>query len=857
MMSTNAIVREISAEHLLNPIGIGTPVPRISWKITAPARWNQTGWQMECDWGDKVEVATGHGDQQVLIDWPFAELASRQSVKIRVRVTGHDGKTTMWSSPLEIEAGLLANDDWTAKPVGLSWSEEADTERRPGLVRKGFHLVGAIRKARLYASAHGLCEVEINGKKVGDHELVPGWTKYDERLLYWTYDVTAMLNEGPNAIGAWLADGWYRGRLGFRGGYRDLYGTDQAFIGQLEVELENGEIIHVVTDKSWKTHLSPILLSGLYDGETYDCREEPVGWALPNFDDTDWADVAVFGQDTQNLEAAMLPPIRVTEEINPQTISRLGKNKFMVDFGQNLVGRLQLQVNGNEGDEVEIKHAEVLVDGELATRPLRLAKAIDRVILDGNGPRVFEPRFTFHGFRYATVEGPSELEASDLKAKVLHSDMERTGYLTTSNADLNRLHENVVWGMRSNFISIPTDCPQRDERLGWTGDIQVFAPTASYLYNCYSFLRNWFADVRLEQLEDGTIPWFVPTVPGGPTWTPIRTGAVWGDVAVLTPMVLHERFGDIQIIAEQFDSAKAWVDRMILQSGPERLWRKGHQLGDWLDPAAPPHAPAEGKTDKFLVAQAYFSFSTRKFAEMALLLGHNQIAEEYRRVADEARDAFREAYCTENGRLTSDGQTAYALAICFGLLTKDEQELAGLRLVELVRNAHNKIATGFAGTPLILDALTKTGHLETAYDMLLEDECPSWLYAVRMGATTVWERWDSMLPDGTVNPGEMTSFNHYALGAVADWMHRVIAGISLASPGYREILWEPQPGGGLTSAGFIFKSDYGEIVGSWNQTDSETLYELTVPIGVTAKVRLQGDPQEYFVRAGETFSQSR
>ncbi|MGW8482059.1 family 78 glycoside hydrolase catalytic domain [Microbacterium sp. NPDC055903] len=839
-------------EHLDDAIGVGTPAPRVSWKIVAEEGWTQHGWQLSCDRGGESVVAEGSGHDQLLVEWPFAPLESRERVDVRVRVRGSDGAWSPWSAAGVVEAGLLDAEDWSARPVGAGWREEPDTERRPALVRTAFRVEKPIDRARLYVTAHGLYEAEINGRRVGDHELSPGWTKYDERLVYWTFDVTDHVALGDNVIGAWLGDGWYRGRLGFNGGYRDLYGTDQALIAQLEVTHTDGTRTTIATDADWEAALSPIQLSGLYDGEKHDARAELVGWSAPGAPGAGWSPVAVGHRDPVTLVAPTLPPVRCTEELLPQTVTRVDATTHLIDFGQNLVGRLRVRVRGDEGSVIALRHAEVLERGALGVRPLRLADAHDVLTLDGGPARTWEPKFTFHGFRYATVTGLTDIAEGDVVARVLHNDMRRTGWLETSNSDVDRLHENVVWGMRGNFLSIPTDCPQRDERLGWTGDIQVFAPTASFLFDSAGFLENWLQDVALEQLPDGTIPWFVPVVPGGPTWTPIKTGAVWGDVSVLTPWTLYERFGDLGVLRRQYESGRRWVERMIRQSGDARLWHDAHQLGDWLDPAAPPHDPADARTDRYLVASAYFAFTTRRLADIARLLGEDADAGRYARVADEARDAFRAEYTAGGGLLTSDAQTAYALAIRFGLLSASEQDAAGARLSELVAEAGNRIATGFAGTPVISDALSSTGHLDTAYDLLLETECPSWLYTVRMGGTTIWERWDSMLPDGTINPGEMTSFNHYALGSVADWMHRVIGGLSPAAPGYRRIVWAPQPGGGLDSARIAFESPYGLIEGTWHRTLEGIEYELRVPTGVEGTVLLPG-AEPFTIESGGCF----
>lgn len=822
-------------EHSGRPLGIGVAAPRLSWQIDASPRWEQHGWEISCRRADGVQTSSSASADQILVQWPFAPLTSRERAEVSVRVQGPDEQWSEWSELATVEAGLLDPSDWQAQPVGAGWHEEPDAERRPALVRHAFSIEQSVSSARLYITAHGLYEAEINGERVGDHEFGPGWTKYDDRLVYWTHDVTEHVSEGDNVIGAWLGDGWYRGRLGFNGGYRDLYGTDQSLIAQLEITYTDGTRSTIATSPQWESAPSPILLSSFYDGEKYDAREERPGWSSPGGAADGWTPVRIAERDPATLVAPALPPVRCTEEIEPVSITPTEDGGHLIDFGQNLVGRIRLRADGPAGHHVELRHAEVLEHGKLGVRPLRLADAHDVLVLDGEGPRSWEPRFTFHGFRYATVHGVDELKHDQIIARVLHTDMVRTGWLETSSVDLNRLHENVLWGMRGNFLSIPTDCPQRDERLGWTGDIQVFAPTATYLYDCAGFLESWLVDLELEQLPDGTVPWFVPVIPGGPSWTPIETGAVWGDASVLTPWVMYERFADDGVLAAQYDSARAWVERMIRQSGDSRLWKSGHQLGDWLDPNAPPHDPAGGPTDKYLVASAYFVYSTGRLADIAQLLGFDRDEVRYRQIALEARSAFRDEYVKPDGTLANDGQAAYALAIRFGLLTDEEALVAGERLATLVREADNRIATGFAGTPIISDALTDADQEGAAFDLLLEDGCPSWLYTVRMGATTMWERWDSMLPDGSINPGEMTSFNHYALGSVADWMHRVIGGIESLEPGYRRVRLAPRPGP-LTSASARHDGPYGPITSAWDVVDGDFTLTAALPTGSSGLV---------------------
>ncbi|MFE6487630.1 family 78 glycoside hydrolase catalytic domain [Streptomyces sp. NPDC057757] len=835
----------VTFEHLRDGLGIGAAEPRLSWSLP-DGHAAQDAYELELDRAGVLH-RTGRipGADQVLVGWPGQPLTSRERVSVRVRVwTGGGTEPSPWSEAGTVEAGLLDADDWTAVPVGAAWEQDPDTDRRPARVRKDFTLASPVAHARLYVTAHGLYEAEINGRRVGDDALSPGWTVYRERLRYYTYDVTAHLVQGPNTIGAWLGDGWYRGRIGFDGGYRDLYGSDQSLIAQLEVRHTDGTTTVIATDPTWHAAESPIVFAGLYEGETFDARLQDPSWSTPHRaeESQTWTPVATATRDPRTLIAPAGAPVRATQEIHPVSVSTTSDGRHLLDFGQNLVGRLRITVDGPAGTTVTLRHAEILQDGELATRPLREAVSIDTYTLDDTGRQTWEPRFTLHGFRYAEITGwPGELTDGAVVARVHHTDMRRTGWFECSDPMINRLHDNVVWSMRGNFVDIPTDCPQRDERLGWTGDIQVFAPTASFLYDCAGMLDSWLTDVAVEQLPDGTVPWYVPVIPGGPQWTPIKPGAAWGDVSTLTPWVLYQRFGDLELLRRHFPMGRAWVDLMERLAGDSRLWDTGHQLGDWLDPITPPDDPAGARTDRYLVATAYFAWSARHVEWSARELGDTEAAERYARLADEVAEAFRARYVLPDGRMTSDTPTAYSVALAFGLLADEQgRQLAGDRLAELVLEDDARIATGFVGTPLICDALTGTGHVDVAYRLLTQTECPSWLYPITQGATTIWERWDSLRPDGTLNPGGMTSFNHYALGAVADWMHRVVAGLEPASPGYRTIGFRPRPGGGITWAKARHETPYGTAAISWEQTAAGLAVHVTVPSGCQGLVELPG-----------------
>lgn len=840
-------VTGVRFEHLRDALGTGAAQPRLSWLIeTARPGWLQAAYQVEAlGPNDAVRGRTERVEsgQSVLVPWPFEPLSSREQVSVRVRVWGTDGQISAWSEPAPVEAGLLHPDDWSAHFITPDWEEDTSRPQPSPMLRREFSVRAGLARARLYVTALGVYEALINGLSVGapgGHPVLdPGWTSYDHRLQYQAVDVTSLLHEGQNAIGATLGDGWYRGRLGFGGGRRNIYGDRLALLAQLELIYANGTTERIVTDESWRSATGPILSSDIYDGETYDARLERPGWSEFGYDDAGWYGVSLLQRNLGTLVAPTGPPVRRTGAIAPAAITRSPSGRTLVDFGQNLVGRLRVTVHGEEGQTITLRHAEVLENGELGTRPLRTALATDRYTLRGGTPETWEPAFTFHGFRYAEVEGwPGELRPEEISAIVLHSDMERTGWFECSDPLINRLHENVVWSMRGNFLSIPTDCPQRDERLGWTGDIQVFAPTASFLFDTAGFLGSWLADLAAEQREcGGVVPFVVPDVLEE---KPVPA-AVWGDAAVMVPWTLYKRYNDAGILDVQYDSMRAWVDLISRLAGEGHLWAQGFQFGDWLDPNAPPDRPIEARTDPFLIASAYFARSAELVGRAAGVLGRAEDETRYLTLATKVREAFAREYITPAGRLLSDATTAYALAIQFGLLPdSDQRQRAGEKLADLVRASGYHISTGFTGTPLICDALCQAGYFDAAYRLLMQRDCPSWLYAVTMGATTIWERWDSMLPDGSINPGEMTSFNHYAFGAVADWLHRTVGGLAPAGPGYRRLEVRPRPGGGLSYARARHMTPYGIAECSWTLEEGNFELEVVVPPNSTAVVVLPG-----------------
>nr|WP_216853711.1 family 78 glycoside hydrolase catalytic domain [Phytoactinopolyspora halotolerans] len=742
---------------------------------------------------------------------------------------------------MSVEVGLLEPNDWTAKfitPVGLG----AVGAPAPVLCRE-VKLGKGVAKARLYITAHGIYEATVNGAQVGKDVLAPGWTSYDQRLRYNTHDVTSLLRAGNNTVEVLLGEGWYRGGPSTllkrqderRDGAQTLYGARLALLAQLEVSYEDGSIEVVGTDETWTARESAVVANDLYDGQRVD-------WTRGEF--------AAGGVETIDADLARLvapegPPVRVIEVVPAVKVFESASGSTLVDFGQNLVGWVRLRTRGsNPGDEIVIRHAEVLEDGELCVRPLHKAKATDSYVLAGPREVVLEPSLTFHGFRYAEITGAPQVERADVDAVVVGTDLRRTGWFSCSDPDLEQLHENVVWSTRGNFLHVPTDCPQRAERLGWTGDIQIFAPTSCFLFDTAGFLSSWLADLAVDQQDDGSVPFVIPDIyrlGALPVEPPVAAG--WGDAATVVPWVLYQRYGDLDILARQFNSMRSWVDKVAsLTRNGVRVG--GFQWGDWVDPTAPPDDPWDAKADADVVATAYLARSAQIVAETAVLLNCDDAATRYAELAERTREAFAREYVTGSGLVISDAETVYALALQWALLpTPEQREHAAHRLADLVRINGFRISTGFLGTPLMTDALTSTGHVDVAYRLLLEKTCPSWLYPVTMGATTIWERWDSMRPDGSVNPGQMVSFNHYALGAVADWMHRTVAGLAPRLPGYREITVHPLPHRSLTYASARHLTPYGEASVAWERSDGRFTVKVVVPVGAMATVHLpDADP---------------
>lgn len=821
-------VTKLRAEYQDDAFGIGTATPRLSWRVEdAGPEWRSDRYELTLERASGTSSVIVHSPEQLFVPWPFAPLESRERVRVSVR----SGSGRSWSAPSEslvIEAGLLAQSDWVRDLI--SPATIGGLSDGAPLLFGDADLAADPVSARLYLTAHGIVEFTINGHRVGDDIFAPGWTAYEKRLRYRAYDITELLHAGSNRLQALLGNGWYRGQLVWPQN-RSSYGDRLALLAQIEVTYADGSRGIFGTDAGWGAVGSSILFDDFYDGQRRDMRiaDSPDGKEVDR--------VEVRGAASERLVAPSGPPVRITETLPAVQLITSPSGRTIVDFGQNLVGWVRLRVSRAAGEEVTVRHAEVLEHGELGVRPLRSALATSTYILSGRPDEVLQPTLTFNGFRYAEIDGVPELALADVDALVLGTDLERTGWFESSDTRLNRLHDNVVWSTRGNFLAVPTDCPQRDERLGWTGDIQVFTPTATTLFDTAGFLSEWLEDLTAEQKPDGGVPFVIPDVLRDPD----PAAAAWSDAATIVPDALHFAYADVGVLERQYTSMRAWVEKVRGMVGPDLLWTTGGPFGDWLDPTAPPEDAARAQADPDVVATAYFARSSGILARVAAVLGRQADAEDYAVLERRVRTAFISAYVDDAGVVRSDCQTVYALAITGDLFATDRQrDGAGRRLAELVMDAKFRVSTGFVGTPLILDALTIAGREDLAHRMLLTESCPSWLYAVSMGATTIWERWDSMLPDGSINPGTMTSFNHYAYGAVADWMYRCLAGLAPTSPGYRTIEVRPRVTGDLTSASARHLSPYGEIAVSWRLEDGRTELSLSVPYGVTAEVWMPG-----------------
>ena len=727
-----------------------------------------------------------------------------------------------WEQPGFDDSGWAAAD--AVAPYGQGpWGQNVSLPPAPvPYLRRELTVSKPVTRARLYVTSLGLYEAYINGRRVGKDHFAPGWTDYNKRLQYQTYDVTSLLHTGTNAIGALLSNGWYAGNIGFAGSH--IYGQQPRFGAQLVIEHPDGTSQTVVSDGSWKTAPSPITSSDIYAGETYDARAEQAGWSTPGFDDHTWQRVSVDTTAHPHLVAQTGPEIRVEQVLHPVRMTEPKPGVYIFDMGQNMVGWNRLTVSGPAGTTVTLRNGEILnPDGTLYTANLRAAKDTDTYTLSGHGTETYEPHFTYRGFRYIEVTGyPGTPATNSVAGVVAHAGADPSGQITTSDSLVNRIQHNIVWGEKGNFWSVPTDCPQRDERLGWTGDIGAFAPTSTFNMNVDTFLDKFATDLSDAQHADGGFTDVAPDVLNN------EGTAGWGDAGVIVPFTLWQRYGDVQVVRDHYDAMAHWIDYLTAHS--TGLIRPASGYGDWLN--------VNDGTPLDLIGTAYFADSTAMMARMADALGRSGDAAAYRALWSRIRDAFDAKYVTADGRVGNGSQTSYVLALQDNLLPAGLTTAAANGLVANIQAHDWHLTTGFLGTGGLLPVLTATGHADIAYRLLEQTTFPSWGYEIADGATTVWERWDGIRPDGTPNDPGMNSFNHYGLGSVGDWIYRTVGGIDPdpAHPGYRHFFLRPVPGGGLNRVDESYRSPYGLIRNHWERSGGHLVLRVTVPANSTATV---------------------
>jgi alpha-L-rhamnosidase len=904
--STDGAAHGLRVEHLDQPLGIMTTAPRLSWRLP-DGTTHQVAYRLRA--GSGWDTGRVPGDHSLLVPYGGPALVSSQRVEWQVKVWTDRGEHD-WSEPAWFETGLLDPADWTAAWIEPFEDGVAPPGDRPAhLLRASFVVGKPIVRARLHLTAHGLYEGFLNGERVGDAELTPGYTQYRARVQVQTYDVTDLVRPGDNVLAVTLADGWFRGQVGGLHS-ADQWGARVALLAQLHLHGVDGDIIGVGTGPGWRSTVGHIVAADLIAGERADLRRLPVGWSRAGFDDSAWAAVTVAAHGYDHLVDSPAPPVRRTGEIIPVAVTRPSSLpaptaaraglRQVVDLGQNINGWVRLNRLGPAGERIVLRHGEALDgDGNLTTEHLRPAfpflpgplpaGMVDEVIAAGRPGEVFEPRRTTHGFRYVEIEGhPDELSPDDVRGVVVHSDLRRTGWFACSDERLNALHEAVRWTLRGNACDIPTDCPQR-ERSGWTGDWQLFLPTAARLYDVAGFATKWLRDVVADQWDDGTVANMSPCPPGEGRESfagGITGSAGWGDAVVIVPWELYRAYGDDRVLSDMWPSMVAWLARAERISRTERhpdraaarpepaphevyLWDGGFHFGEWLAPRDEPERPEAFqemlRADKSEYATAWFAHSAGLMARIATVLGRPDDSRRYAELHERVVDAWQTEFIDPAGPpawpeprvlVTPATQPNLVRALAFDLVPDGLRPAVASQLVGLIRAAGTRLGTGIQSTPYLLPVLADTGHLDVAYELLLREGEPGWLVMLERGATTIWERWNGTDAGGVAQESQ----NHYAFGAVASFLHGYVAGLDLPAwparttgqaqpdpagyaPAYRRFRVRPRPGGGITWAEAAHESPYGRIEVRWSLGGGRFGLQVTVPPGTTAEVTMpDGSP---------------
>ena len=826
---------DLKTEYRTNPLGIDCARPRFSWILESDKKNTvQTMYRLivksnETPVWDSGEV---NSDESVLVEYAGCEIKTSARYHLALTVWDNHGQTAETTG--YFETGLMGN----FKGNWITHGYEDKAEPCPVYI-KDFSLNGKnIKSARMYASALGIYNININGQKTSDVFFAPGWTKYQKRIQYQTYDITELLREN-NRLEMTVANGWYTGELTWDCS-PDHYGSRTAAWAQIEIAFTDDTIQTILSGDNWSYGTGQVRYAEIYHGQIID----------NNFPVKIEGSAKIFDHTMDTLVSQECEPVRITEKLKPVKFIQTPNGEKVFDFGQNLTGFVEVRLNCPEGTTVKIQHAEILdKDGNFYTANLRKARATDTFICS-SGENVFVPGFTFHGFRYIKIEGLGDTPSADwFTACVLHTDMEKTGTFECSHKGINRLQQNISWGQRGNFLDIPTDCPQRDERLGWTGDAQMFASTAAYIYNCALFFTKWLHDLEAEQTAEFGVPHVVPNLEtkghGG-------ASSAWSDAATIIPWAMYEAFGDKQILKHQYNSMKGWVEYMRSKAGDTNLWQSGFHYGDWLALDKPEGPGATGATDIYLIASAFYAYSTGILAKTAEVLGYENDVKQYSKLQKDIVAAFQKEYITQTGRLVSETQTACILALHFDLVQPEFRARVLQSLIDNLSRHGNHLTTGFVGTPYLCHTLSDNGFHELAATVFLQEDYPSWLYAVNLGATTIWERWNSKRSDGSLGDVGMNSFNHYSYGSIGSWMYQKLGGLEILEPGYKKIRIAPKPVKEFSFVKAEIKTVYGELSCEWKYDDNSFGINITIPCNTTAVVKLPGK-EEFSIGSGSYY----
>jgi alpha-L-rhamnosidase len=886
---------DLRCEYLENPLGVEAAAPRLSWQVRGEGRsLRQSAYQVQV--AENPEGLTSSAgllwdtskissDQTTHIAYQGEALKSGQRAFWRVRAWDQNDQPGAWSETAFWEMGLLHPADWQAQWIEPDWQEDPQIQQPCPYLRHDFSVQKTLQSARVYITSHGVYELTLNGQPVTEDIFTPGYTAYQKRLQYQVYDVTGFLQEGECAVGVILGDGWWRGKIGVNS-VRNAYGEKLALLLQLHLRYSDGSQELILSDETWKANAGPILMADLKDGEKYDARLEMPGWDQPGFDDSGWRGVRRGDYGVDNLAASCGVPVRRQELIPTAQVLQTPSGDTVVDLGQNIAGRVRLKVSGPAGAVVTLTHGEVLdAQGNFTQKNLALGRQpkdfwFQKVsyTLKGEGEEVYEPRFTFHGFRYVKVEGfPGELAPENLTGVAIYSNMPASGTFSCSSEMLNQLQSNITWSQKGNFLDIPTDCPQR-ERAGWTGDAQIFARTGSFIMETAAFFTKWLKDLAAEQYENGLVTNLVPNAfeKSSGFFKRLEGSAGWGDAAVIIPWTLYLCYADRGILEQQYASMKAWVDYAAGRaaashwarrlepatwfSGLRRqrlpyLWDTGYHWGEWLEPDAGSNMLRMfgGMLKRLIlsepeVATPYLAYSSGLLAKIAHLIGKPEDAAHYETLSSKVKAAYTAEFVRPDGRIHPHKQASYVRALAFELTPAELRPKIAAQLADMVRQNGNHLGTGFLSTPFLCHVLSQYGYLDIAYALLNQKTIPSWLYAVTKGATTIWESWDGIKEDGSVN----ASHNHYSYGAIGSWMYQVVAGLELDpdAPGYKHFIVQPHPGGGLTHARAAYQSLHGPIVVGWYTQDQAMHVDVEAPPNTTARVRLPAAAATYVTESG-------